>query len=94
MKKNKLQWTNSHSTQITITNNFEPLRQAETEGGTRHKHERKDPASTPIFVPWIKNIQRLTATIEQVVNRLNYALKIINNHTIKIIRNELDDTKQ
>jgi hypothetical protein len=53
------------------------------------KHERKDPAPLPMFVPEITNMQRLTATIEQVVKRLNYALKIINNDTIKVITNKL-----
>jgi hypothetical protein len=86
MKKNKPQKTNNHPTQIMITNNFEDLRQAETEGDT--KHERKDPAPPPIFVPGIINIQRLTATIEQVVYRLNYTLKTISNETIKIITNK------
>jgi hypothetical protein len=57
----------------------------ETEGNTKHK--RKDPAPPPIFVPGITNMQRLTATIEQVVNRSNYTLKIIND-TIKIITNK------
>jgi hypothetical protein len=83
MKKNKLQDTNNHPSRITITNKFEALRHAETEGNT--KHERKDPAPPPIFVPGITNLQRLPATIEQVVNSLNYTLKIINNDTIKII---------
>jgi hypothetical protein len=35
-------------------------------------------------------MQQLTATIEQVVNRLNYILKIINNDTIMVITNELE----
>jgi hypothetical protein len=35
-------------------------------------------------------MQRLTATIEQIANRLNYTLKIINNDTIKIITNKLE----
>jgi hypothetical protein len=34
-------------------------------------------------------MQLLTATIEQVVNKLNYTLKIIND-TIKIIANKLE----
>jgi hypothetical protein len=85
MKKNKLQETNSHPPQLTINNKFEALQHAETEGNT--KHERKDPAPPPIFVPGITNMQRLTATIEQVVKRVNYTLKIINNDTIKIITN-------
>jgi hypothetical protein len=88
MKKNKLQETNNNPPQITITNKFEALRHAETEGDT--KHERKDPAPPPIFVPGITNMQRLTVTIEQVVNRLNYTLKIIKNNTIKIITNKLE----
>jgi hypothetical protein len=88
MEKNKLKETNDHPPQITITNKFEVLRHAETEGDT--KHERKDPAPPPIFVPGITNMQRLRATIEQVVNRLNYNLKIINNDTIKIITNKLE----
>jgi hypothetical protein len=49
------------------------MRHAETEGNT--KHERKDPAPPQMFVAGITNLQRLTATIEQVVNRLNYTLK-------------------
>jgi hypothetical protein len=35
-------------------------------------------------------MQRLTATVEQVVNRLNYTLKIINNGTITVITNEVE----
>jgi predicted transcriptional regulator len=35
-------------------------------------------------------MQRLAAKIEQVVNRLNYTFKIINNDTIKIILNKLE----
>jgi hypothetical protein len=87
MKKNKPQETNNHPPQITSTNKFVALRRAETEGNT--KHERKDPAPPPIFVPGFTNIQRLTARIEQVDNRLNYTLKIINNNTIKTITNKL-----
>jgi hypothetical protein len=85
-KNNKPQETNGHPTQITTTNKSEALRHAETEGNT--KHERKDPAPPPIFVPGITNMQRLKDIIEQVVNRLNYTLKIIND-TIKIITNKL-----
>jgi hypothetical protein len=88
MKKNKLQETKDHPPQITITNKFEALRHAETEGDT--KHESKDPAPPPIFVPGIINMQRLTATIEQVLNRLNYTLKLIKNDTIKITTNKLE----
>jgi hypothetical protein len=69
IKKNKLKARNNHPTQIMITNNFEGLRQAETEGNA--KHGRKDPAPPPRFVAGIINMQRLTATTEQVVNRLN-----------------------
>jgi hypothetical protein len=72
----------------SITNKFEALRHAETESNT--KQERKDPTPPPIFVSGITNMQRLTATIEQVLNRLNYTLKIINNDTIKIITNKLE----
>jgi hypothetical protein len=35
-------------------------------------------------------MQRLTATIERVVNRLNYIFKIIKNGTIKIMTNKSD----
>jgi hypothetical protein len=79
MKKNTTQETNSHPTQITITNIFEALRPEKTEGNTNH--ERKDPTPPPIFVPGIANVQRLTATIEKVINRLKYeyTLKIIND---------------
>jgi hypothetical protein len=79
-KKNKPQETNNRPHQITITNKFEALRHAETEGNT--KHERKDPAPPPIFVPGITNIRRLTATTEHVVNGLNYILNIINDTII------------
>jgi hypothetical protein len=71
-----------------IANNFKALRHIETDGNT--KHARKDPAPPPLFVPGITNMQRLTATIEEVVNRLNYTLKIINNDTIKIKTNRLE----
>jgi hypothetical protein len=54
-EKNKHQETNNHPTQLTITNKFEALRHAETEGNT--KHERKDPAPPLIFVPGITNMQ-------------------------------------
>jgi hypothetical protein len=67
MKKNKPQERNNRPTQITITNKSEVLRQAETEGNT--KHEREDAAPLPIPAPGITNMQRLTATMEQVVNR-------------------------
>jgi hypothetical protein len=60
-------------TQIKITNKSEALQQAETEGNT--KHERQDPAPPPIYVPGITNMQRLTATMEQVVNRWKYIWK-------------------
>jgi hypothetical protein len=43
------------------------------------RHEIHDAAPSPIFVAGITNMQRLTATVELVVNRLNYTLKIINN---------------
>jgi hypothetical protein len=66
MKKKKLLETNNYPPQITITNMFEALRHEETEGNT--KHERKDPAPPPVFVPGITNMQRLTSTIEQIVN--------------------------
>jgi hypothetical protein len=87
MKKNKLQETNDHPPQITITNKFEVLQHGETEGDT--KHDRKVPAPPPIYVPGITNTQRLTAIIEQVLNRLNYTLKIIND-TIKMKTNKLE----
>jgi hypothetical protein len=35
-------------------------------------------------------MQRLIATIEQVINSLNYTLKIVNNDTIKIVTNKLE----
>jgi hypothetical protein len=88
MKKNKPQIANYHPSQITITNKFEGLRQTETEGNT--KHERKDPAPPPMFVPGIINKQRLTAATEQVVNRLNYTLKLINSGKIKVTANKLE----
>jgi hypothetical protein len=49
---------------------FEALRHADIEDNT--KHERNDPAPPPIFVPDHKHAA--TATIEQVLNRLNYTL--------------------
>lgn len=42
-----------------------------------------------MFVAGITNVQRLSATMEQVVNRLNYTSKIIID-TIKIIANKLE----
>jgi hypothetical protein len=62
IKKNKLQATSNHPPQITISNKFEALRHAETEGN--NKHERKAPAPPPIFVPGITNMQRLITTIK------------------------------
>jgi hypothetical protein len=73
MKKRKLQDTKNHLTHLTTTNKCEHQRHAETEGYTWH--ERKDPAPPPIFFLGIRNMQWLTATIEQLVNRLNYTLK-------------------
>jgi hypothetical protein len=73
---------------IAITNKFEALQHAETEGNT--KYERKDSAPPQIFVGGITNMQRLTATIEQVDNRFNYTLKIIKKDTIEIITNKLE----
>jgi hypothetical protein len=64
------------------------LRHAEIEGNT--KHERKDPAPTPIFVAGITHLQRLRAAIEQAINRLSYTLKVIISDTIKMIRNKLE----
>jgi hypothetical protein len=49
MKKNKLKETNDYPPQITITNKFEVLRHAETEGDI--KHERKDPSTTTDICP-------------------------------------------
>jgi hypothetical protein len=92
MKKNKLQETNNHPSGIPITNKFEALRHAEVEGNA--KHGRKHPTPSPIFVPGITNLQRLTATIEQAVNGLNYTLKTINSDTIKIKTNKLEYHKQ
>jgi hypothetical protein len=43
-----------------------------------------------MFVPRITNTQRLTATIERVVNTLTYNLKIVNNDIIKIMTTKLD----
>jgi hypothetical protein len=85
LKKNEPQGTDNSSTQKTSANNYEPLHQAETEGET--EHEGKDPAPPPIFIPGITYVQRITATIEQVINRSDYTLKIINSDTMKIITN-------
>jgi hypothetical protein len=60
--------------EITTQVRYRSLRHAETEANT--KHERKDPAPPQRFVAGITNLQRLTATVEQVVNILNYTLKI------------------
>jgi 50S ribosomal subunit-associated GTPase HflX len=86
LKRNELQETNNHPTQLTITNKFDALGHAETEGNTEHK--TKDQAPPPIFVSRITNMQRLTATIEQAVYRSNYTLNIINNDAMKIITNK------
>jgi hypothetical protein len=40
VKKNKLQQTNNHPPQITITNRFEALRRAGTEEGTKHEKKK------------------------------------------------------
>jgi hypothetical protein len=80
-----MSFLNNHPPQIQMTKKLEALRQAETKSNT--KHEKKDLASPPIFAPGMTNMQRLTATTEQVVNRLNYTLKIINDDIIKIITN-------
>jgi hypothetical protein len=77
IKKKTPQGTNNGSTQIITTNKCETLRHAETEGNSRH--ERKEPAPPPILVPRITHMQRLIATVEQVISRSNYTLKIINN---------------
>jgi hypothetical protein len=74
IRKNKTQETNNHSTQLTITNRFKVLRDAETEGSSKQKRPfflvyYCPPAPTPIFIPEATNMQRLTATIEQAVNR-------------------------
>jgi hypothetical protein len=42
--------------QITTTNDFEPLRQAGIKGNSRH--ETKEPAVPPIFVPGTTVMQR------------------------------------
>jgi hypothetical protein len=87
-KKIKPQET-SNKTKIITTNGFESLQHVEMKGNTRL--ERKDPAPPPpIFVPTIINMQRLTAAIEQVVNRLNYTLKIINNDELKVMASKLE----
>jgi hypothetical protein len=83
MKKNTLQETNNHLTQITITNEFEAERHAETKAHS--KHERKDTAAPPLFVLGITNTQRLTATTEQAVSILHYTLIIMKTDTIKIL---------
>jgi hypothetical protein len=60
---------------------------AESDGNT--KEETKDPAPPHIFLPANTNMQRLTAAIEQVVNRFNYTvIIIILNNTIKKITNK------
>jgi hypothetical protein len=48
-RKNKTQGTNNSSTPIITTNEFEPLRQAETEENSGL--ERKEPAPPPFFFP-------------------------------------------
>jgi hypothetical protein len=87
-EKNEPQDSKNHPTQLTTTKKFELLRHAEIQGNTRHK--RQDPALPPIFIPGITDMLRLTVTIEQVVNRLNYTLKVINSDTIKMMTNKLD----
>lgn len=67
------------------------MRHAEIEGMSGH--ERKDAALSPVFVPRITNIQRLTATIEQVVHSLDYTLKIIYTNAIKIMTTKFDCNK-
>jgi hypothetical protein len=86
LEMNKSKETSNSPMQLAATNRCEALRHAETEGSGRH--EIKDPAPPPMFVPRNTNMQRLAATTEQVINRLNYTLKIINNDTIKILITE------
>jgi hypothetical protein len=81
-EKNKPQDTSNHPIQLTTTLKCELLRHAETGGNTRH--ESQDPVPPPIFVSGITNMQRLSATIEQVINRLNYTLKRIYSDSIKL----------
>jgi hypothetical protein len=57
LKLNKSQERSNNSIQLTATNRTEILRHAETEGNGRH--ERQDPAPTPMFVPRITNIRQL-----------------------------------
>jgi hypothetical protein len=88
VKKNELQETSNNPTHVTATNSSEALRHAENEGNTRH--ERTDPAPPSVFVSRTTSMQRLTATVEQVDNRLNYTLKITDTNTTEILTAKLD----
>jgi hypothetical protein len=61
MKTNKPQKTNKHPGQITLTNKFEVMRQAEPKGN--NQHERNVPTQPLTFGPGITNMQRLTPAI-------------------------------
>jgi ATP-dependent 26S proteasome regulatory subunit len=77
--KNKSRKNKRPPKSANATNKSEHLTHAETEGNARH--ERKDLTSPLIFVSGITNLQQN----EQVIIRLNYILKIVNNDTIKIM---------
>lgn len=67
-ERDKLQGADNHPAQVTVTNKCELLRRAETE--SNNKHERKEPAPTSTYVAGITGLKRLTATCEQVLDRL------------------------
>jgi hypothetical protein len=64
-----------------------------SEEDTDNIQRRKQPAPTPIFVPGIKNAQRLMTMIEEKIRRKDYTVKIIND-TIKILTTKLEDHKE
>jgi hypothetical protein len=82
-KKNKTQ-TNSNQYKNIPTPTANCFSLLSSEENTDNIQRKKEPAPPPIFVPGIKNAQRLVTMIEEKIRREDYTMKIINNDTIKI----------
>jgi hypothetical protein len=51
---------------------------------------KKYSAPPPIFIPGVENMKPLVITIEGIIRRRNYTMKIVNNDTLKIQTIELE----
>lgn len=91
-KKNK-QLGTVDSTQVRTMNRYEPLQNTEAQDNNNKEKQTNDPKPPPIFIPRILDVKRLTALIEETVNRKDYTLKIDNKDTIKIITTKLEHHK-